>query len=153
MLGEHEPYTATKDLIKQSQGGSMVFLVFLALLILAGGGMFYYYTTTAPYVPADEEIQWGEEAPAQGVTQSETFSDSVLEAKVETTMASVKLFGGRMGSYDGACDDITVVDPIVCRHSDRAYVVFAPLSIGQYYCVDAQGFKGNVRRPGDLACK
>jgi hypothetical protein len=153
MLGEHEPYTATKDLIKQSQGGSMFFLVFLALLVLAGGGLFYYHSVMTANVTADEQIPWGEEAPARTDTQSETFSDSVLEAKVETTMASVKLFGGRMGSYDGACKDITVVAPVVCRNSDRAYVVFVPLSIGQYYCVDASGFKGNVRRPGELTCK
>ncbi len=153
MLGEYEPYTSTRDLVRQSKGRSGFFLLLLLLIILAGGAAFFYYTLMAPTIPDEEAIEWGKEAPRDAASEVITLSDSVLEAKVETTVASVKLWGGRMSSYDGACDDITVVDPIQCRHGDREYVVFAPLSIGQYYCVDAAGFKGNVRRPGELSCK
>ena len=81
------------------------------------------------------------------------LGESLVRTKVETTAASVKVYGGRLGTYEGACDDISVVDPVICKEEGTAFVVFAPLSTGVVYCVDSTGEKGDVIRPLGVRCK
>ncbi len=81
------------------------------------------------------------------------LGESLVKTKVETTAASVKVYGGRLGTYDGACEDVSVVDPVICKEDGTAFVVFAPLSTGVVYCVDSTGTKGDVIRPLGVRCK
>lgn len=79
--------------------------------------------------------------------------DFLIRSKVETTAASVKIFGAKMGDYNGSCDDVTVVAPIECRANSKSFAVFAPLSGGGAYCVDASGFSGAVVVPAAFSCQ
>lgn len=64
------------------------------------------------------------------------LNDIVLQSKVRTTVASARIQGGRMGSYDGVCKDISVVAPLQCLQTPVSFVIFAPLSDGTYFCED-----------------
>lgn len=81
------------------------------------------------------------------------IADVFTKSKVEATAASVKLFGGRMGDYNGACEDVSVVAPVVCKSQGDSFVVFAPLVSGTFYCIDAKDFSGEVVRPLEYACE
>jgi len=73
-----------------------------------------------------------------------TFNDFLLQSNVKGTEASARIWGSTMGSYDGVCSDIAVVDPVVCQESGTSYVIYAPLSNGTYYCLDSSGFNGVI---------
>jgi hypothetical protein len=80
-------------------------------------------------------------------------SETLIISKVETTAASAKLYRGRMGFYDGVCDDITVVAPIVCKNASEYFVMYAPLTPKSYYCADSQNFSGEVSQPLADSCQ
>jgi len=40
------------------------------------------------------------------------------------------------------CKEIVVIDPVTCIETDTEYVIYAPLSGGDYYCADSSKFKG-----------
>lgn len=129
-------------------------LVLFVLLAVVGGalyGILYSMQESAPGV--QEEIQWGmEESPVEN-EEGFNFSDFLLQSKVEATAASANVSGGRMGSYDGACDDIIVVAPIECLDTPKTFSVFAPMSNGAYYCVDSNEFSGAVAKPNSALCR
>ena len=70
-------------------------------------------------------------------TESLSFSDSILQTKVNATVASANIYASRMGSYEGVCKDISVVAPVVCKEVAGTFAIFVPLSDGTLYCVDS----------------
>jgi hypothetical protein len=128
--------------------------VLLFFLMLAGGALYgVLYAVKGESPEAQEEIEWGVEEEQAASEEGFNFSDFLLQSKVEATAASANVSGGRMGSYDGACDDITVVAPVECLDTAQTFAVFAPMSTGVYYCVDSTEFSGPVSRPSNALCK
>jgi hypothetical protein len=86
---------------------------------------------------SNEPLKWGKER----VQEKEedvglSFGDEVLQTKVKATVASAMIQGGRMGSYDGVCKDISVVAPIVCKQTENSFMMYVPMSNGTYFCED-----------------
>jgi hypothetical protein len=79
--------------------------------------------------------------------------ETLIISKIETTAASAKLYRGRMGFYDGVCEDITVVAPIVCKNSSDYFLMYAPLTPTSYYCADSNNFSGEVEEPKGNRCQ
>jgi hypothetical protein len=81
------------------------------------------------------------------------FSDTLMRTNIVSTSASVKVFGGRMGGYDGACEDVSVIAPIQCKADGTQFVVYGPITQGRMYCVDAGGYSGVVpTTPRGMTC-
>ncbi len=90
-------------------------------------------------------LQWTDRAGA---------NDAVLQQRLHTMEAAIKVQGGRMGSYEGACNDVAIEQPARCRSGDRYFVLDVPLSTQSYYCIDSSGFSGTVdRRPAGDRCR
>lgn len=71
-----------------------------------------------------------------------SVADSVLRSKVDVTAESAQYYDHTMGSYDGVCTGIAVVNPIKCSATAENYSIFTVLSTGDVYCTDSSGFKG-----------
>jgi hypothetical protein len=121
----------------------VVFVVALLGIFFAVGKLFVDTYLATPEVTNDP-IPWGE-AVVDGRNHQATFDDSVLETKVEQTVVSANIQGGRMGSYDGVCKDITVVAPIRCHQEEFGYAIYAPMADGSYFCVDSSEFRGYIQ--------
>ena len=123
-----------------TRGTSLFTIIVLIVLVLAilVGGLFVASKFLLPTHPSsDEPIQWGKERVVeQKDIQELGVGDSILETKVRATVVSAKIQGGRMGSYDGVCKDITVVSPVKCRQTTAGFIIYAPLSNGAYFCED-----------------
>lgn len=91
----------------------------------------------------------------EAATENEAFNvaDFLMEQKVKATAVSAKISGGRMGSYEGACNDIIVEEPVVCRSTGMEFVVYGPMVAGDIYCVDSTDFSGRVTLPNALSCQ
>lgn len=132
-------------------------LIVCALLVtgifFGSKALFSYFAPIPPSEP--EEIIWGKQGVTDETKKELDFNDSILQTKVEATVASANVHGGRMGSYDGVCSDIIIVAPVACSATTRAYAIFAPMSNGTYFCVDKSGFRGLISaRPTTAgACK
>jgi hypothetical protein len=72
--------------------------------------------------------------------------DTLMQAKVETTVTSGLIYYKRVSFVEGVCNDITVVAPVVCTETETSFAVFAPLSNGTYYCATIDGFRGNIEK-------
>jgi hypothetical protein len=130
------------------------FVMPILLLALIGGAAYGVFSLVKEDVPvAEEEIQWGVEEDTAVSEEGFNFSDFLLQSKVKATAASANVSGGRMGSYDGACDDIIVVAPVECLDTEKTFAVFAPMSTGVYYCIDSNEFSGSVSRPKSALCR
>ena len=113
--------------------GIVLLLIALALGGLYAGAKFLLPTQTI----SNEPIQWGEDRVVEEKDiQALGAGDGILETKVKATVASAMLQGGRMGSYDGVCKDISVVAPVRCRQTTAGFIIYVPLSNGAYYCED-----------------
>lgn len=133
---------------RSALGLGTVFL--LILLASAAWAAFSFFNQPAPVAP----IQWGTPSADEELTGGESaFTEVVVRSKVETTAASARLFGGRMGSYDGVCEDISVVPPVECAGDDTFFMIYAILPKEGWYCVDNTGFKGVVARPSSTSCQ
>jgi hypothetical protein len=80
-----------------------------------------------------------------------SFSDTIVETNIQATGASAKVQGGRMGSYEGVCNDISVVAPIRCISNDESFAIYGLLSDGTVYCVDTDS-SGRVDRLDGVHC-
>lgn len=110
-------------------------MVILAILFV---GIGFSFLSVLGYVPT--------------IDKGSNVSDRLVQSKVEATGASAHVFATRMGSYDGVCDDITVVDPVECQGDKTSFIVFAELSSGFYHCVDNSGFSGTVTDRPTQSC-
>lgn len=99
-----------------------------------------------------EEIQWGTPISGTEGVNGMTLADYALQGKVVATGASANVSGGRMGAYDGACADISVIAPVECLDTVESFAVFARMSDGSYYCVDSNEFGGITTRPTTAIC-
>lgn len=122
----------------------VVFVVALLSIFLAVGTLIFNTYFSTPEV-TNEPISWGD-AVVDGKGDAATFDDSVLQTKVEQTVVSANIQGGRMGSYDGVCNDVTIVAPIRCQQAQSGYAIFAPMANGSYFCVDSTEFRGYVQQ-------
>ena len=123
--------------------GSLLGVVLTIIVSFAVGT---YLSTFISQIQQDELLQWQEgtwEEDPEGLN----FSDFLMQQKVAATAASANMYGGRMGSYEGVCSDITIVDPIQCAETPETFAIFAPLSDGQYYCSDSTSFTGTITGP------
>jgi len=147
-LFEYSTYTGMKWLYR------LLFLVGVGVtmsLIIFFNGIAYISS-----FPALQQLVNFEIAPShEGEDTRDRFNvgDVLARSRVETTAASAKIFGNRMiGDYTGACSDITVVEPVICRAINTSFVVYAPLAEG-YHCVDATGFSGTVAYTAEYSCQ
>ncbi len=114
-------------------GAFFLVIITLAAILFVFGAKFV--TKTNPN--ADNELKWGKESQQnkEGVSEL-NFNDDVLQTKVKATVASAMIQGGRMGSYDGVCKDISVVAPVACKETEKSFMIYAPMSNGTYFCED-----------------
>ena len=82
-----------------------------------------------------------------------SVADSILQTKVDSTVASARIYRKRMGTYDGVCRDITVVAPVACKETNEQFVIFVPLSNATEYCVDSTGKVSNAVDPSPEAVR
>lgn len=131
--------------VKITRYAMMLFLVFVFAGLLFLGGNTLLKFLKGPGI-SDEPIKWGTQEDAK-TAGDEEFSDSLIETKVEATVASANIYGGTMGGmFDGVCKDISVVAPVKCKQTPNSYTIFAQLAGGKYYCVDKLGFRGTVEK-------
>ncbi len=127
--------------IQDRKNGTSVVAILGALviiLILLAGGVYVGAKFLLPtQTVSNEPMKWGKDRVVEEKNDvGLSFGDDILETKVKATVASAMLQGGRMGSYDGVCKDITVVAPIRCRQTTAGFIIYVPLSNGTYYCED-----------------
>lgn len=120
--------------IRYSKVGAFFFVVIVLFIALIFAGLKFVVKTN----PDDNEpLKWGKER-VQDTRRGEGLSlgDEVLQTKVKATVASAMMQGGRMGSYDGVCKDISVVVPVACKETEKSFMIYAPMSNGTYFCED-----------------
>lgn len=120
--------------VSYTKVGLFIFVVIMLIAMLFVYGA-KFVTKTNPN--ADEQLKWGKESmqDKEGVNEL-NFNDDVLQTKVKATVASAMIQGGRMGSYDGVCRDISVVAPVACKETEKSFMIYAPMSNGTYFCED-----------------
>lgn len=123
----------------QSSGGKFIFSAILILLVVAG----YLYVTGGLKITQFGQIDLKNDVIINDI-QSFNIGDKLLQGKVESAAASAHLFERRMGSLEGVCNDIILVDPVECLGTNESFVIFAPVSDSKYYCVDAKGLRENL---------
>lgn len=120
--------------ISYTKVGAFFFLVITLVTILFFFGA-KFVTKTNPN--ANEPLKWGKENVQDKEGDGElNFNDEVLQTKVKATVASAMIQGGRMGSYDGVCKDISVVPPVACKQTETSFMIYVPMSNGTYFCED-----------------
>jgi hypothetical protein len=122
---------------------AVIGLLALAAYIAVSGLM--YLASYQYQLPAQAPLQLGTStAPSSSEGGGFSFADLLTQSKVESTAASARIYGTNMGSYEGVCKDISVVDPVVCSASNKAYAIYAPLQAGGAYCTDSTGYSGVI---------
>ncbi len=116
-------------------------------VILIGGVIIVALASINTYITEKMGGLQGEFGGSAEIQDGINFNDFLLQQKVAATAASAGLYVGKMGSYEGVCGDITVVEPIQCLETAETFAVFAALSNGQYYCSDSASFSGQVDSP------
>jgi hypothetical protein len=132
-------------IVKAQKSPMVMMLVGLMATITFFGGVFFFVTEDVPNRILDFVIPTGSMSVADSDSQSEqvTFSDAVLKKKIESTMASVRIYKGRMLDYQGVCTDVAVVPPVTCKEMTNSVVVYAKDKNGALYCVDGTGKSGS----------
>ncbi|MFM2381723.1 MAG: hypothetical protein RLZZ76_490 [Candidatus Parcubacteria bacterium] len=139
LLGQSERFTSERKRVSPIAAiltlliGTVVF--FGGIYILLTGNIFGKLLDSIP-----TRGNYDSESPSP---QSRTFGDAVLKKKVDSTMASVRIYKGRMMDYQGVCSDVAVVPPIMCKEMKDTVVVYAEDSTGLLYCVDGAGKSGS----------
>ena len=125
-MDSEKPYQSTGAFLKEVRRGVSLFWVFAVLVIVGLCVVVLWYFLTFQ------------------TSGGSVLNDDLIKSKVESTVASARIQGGRMGGYDGVCKDISVVDPVLCSGTPSAFAIYAPLSGGTFYCSDSTGFKGEI---------
>lgn len=134
----------------------LFFLVGLLILCVSGYLHFKNVETTGNVfesLPMMDQIDTSWDFLGEGEDIGSRVSETLIISKVETTAASAKLYRGRMGFYDGVCDDITVVAPIVCKNTSEYFLIYSALTPTSYYCADSNNFSGEVEHLKDDRCQ
>jgi hypothetical protein len=146
----YEARVAARPLFDRSSYNGLTWLLrIMAVLgaVVAIGLFLFFIQMVATFydgLPQDEPIKWGEPTILKDAPEGFNFEDLVTKSNVETTAASATVYHGRMGSYEGVCQDISVVDPIQCRQNGESFMIFAPVSTGELYCIDNTSFSGTI---------
>lgn len=148
-----EPTRAMPTLIGESERLSSVrkrvspitaILTICISTVLFFGGIYILLSGNIFGKMLDFIIPTGGESFSESTTpQSHTFGDAVLKKKVDSTMASVRIYKNRMLDYQGVCADVAVVPPVMCKEMKETAVVYAQDSAGALYCVDGTGQSGS----------
>lgn len=150
ILGDYKSFDTRPKQVQKNPLGLIAFI-----LILCAGA--YFAWSQGYTISTLEQMVFGGVSTTATSTENEnlTVTDRLIQTKVESTAVSANLFGGTMGSYDGVCGDISVLEPVECLQSSASFVVFAPVGSGAYYCVDSSEFRGTVKnRPNSpLSCQ
>jgi hypothetical protein len=117
----------------------VLFLGVCALLLWFGIKAIYPLITKDAI--SQEVNNWGERMEESTGLNPLNSTDSLLQAKVESTAASANIYVGRMDFFEGVCSDISVVPPVNCSESATGFAIFTRLSNGTFYCVDRTGFR------------
>jgi hypothetical protein len=147
LAAAHPLFEYTKYRLMRTLYAIAAFIGLLAFCAyIAFSGLSYLASSQYQYqLPAESPLQLGTStAPVSGEGSGFSFADLLTQSKVESTAASARIYGTNMGSYDGVCKDISVVDPVFCSASNDAYVIYAPLQAGGAYCTDSTGFSGTI---------
>jgi hypothetical protein len=155
ILGDYESF----DLEKKSTASNSQFISSLKKLVVLSlfCVLLFIVWTQNPDIfdyrnwSSQQSTSTGEETT---VEQNLSVNDKLIQGKVESTVVSAGLFVNRMGGFDGVCNDISVVEPVRCQMTKNSFVIFAPVSIGGYYCVDSKQQRGVVEtiRAGSEKC-
>jgi hypothetical protein len=122
--------------ISYTKVGVFLFIVMALIVTLLFVGL-KFVTKSNP--GANVPLQWGEDALQKREDSMRlNFNDEVLQGKVKATVASAMIQGGRMGSYDGVCRDISVIAPVACKELKNSFMIYAPMSNGTYFCEDKE---------------
>lgn len=154
-LGVTEPQQAMPEIVsgemslKSIKHKSPIIMMLMACVavVFFFGGMYLILTENIPakildLLPTGSHNQTNTQF--QTSSESPSFSDAVLKKKIDSTMASVRIYKSRMLDYQGVCSDIAVVLPIMCKEMTASVVVYAKDSKGTTYCVDGTGKSGNT---------
>lgn len=163
-LGVMEPKTVMptivsgeKDLRVRKQKSPIVMMILACVaVVLFIGGVYLILTENIPARVLDLlTIGSYSESSAQKTSESPTFADAVLKKKIDSTMASVRIYKSRMLDYGGACKDVAVVPPIQCKEMTNSVVVYAKDSRGTLYCIDGTGKSGTrvAETETSIACR
>jgi hypothetical protein len=117
----------------------ILFLAVCSVLVFAGTQALYPLISKKAL--SEEVFRWGKRVESETGLNPLYATDSLLQAKVESTAASANLYVGRMGFFEGVCKDNSVVAPVQCTESSTGFAVFVPLSNGTYFCIDRSGFR------------
>lgn len=156
LAGLHDPCARGKRLFDMSLYGGLKwiyrlmivfgFLLPFGLLLLSGESTNFI----SQFLPSETVSQY---APERGVKE-DSLDDFRIRARLDEAAVSSNYYYNRLGIYDGVCDDVAIEDPVRCHSAGVGYILYAPISSGQYYCRDSAGYRGEIKTlPSDFSCE